>query len=163
MRLGIAALTLMLSLTRLFASDTGPDFVFIDDYLNRWDQFSQGSNQLIPSLKSDKERFLDELTTAVSMGDKRAMSRVVFYAVVQVGGFIPYDSPLGKAIEKAVGSQVAISSLDNGEKSYFAGDLYFWWEGHKKDYTAYPLYDEYIKRDFAKQTVIPMYTAVAKK
>jgi hypothetical protein len=159
---GVVITLLMISWSRLFSAEPSLDYSLIDDYLSQWDRFAQGQNDLAPTLKADKARFCSELATAVHSNSKKAMGRAVFYDVVQVGGFIAYDSSLGQAIAKVVGPQVAVSASESGEKSYFAGDLYFWWEAHKKDYEDFPLYDDFMRRDFAKKTVIPMYTVMAK-
>jgi hypothetical protein len=82
----------------------------------------------------------------------------VFYAVVQVGGFIPVASPVGQAFQHHVGDSVPVfTSEKDGSQSYFAGDLYFWWEAHKSEYSSFPLYDEWRQRDFAQNVAIKMY------
>ena len=138
------------------------DFTFIDGYLKTWDRFAQGANELAPQLDRDASQFQKELAEALKRGDKRAPSRLVFYAVVQVGGFIPYDSGLGRACERLVGSEVPIFS-ETGERSYFAGDLYFWWQRHRAEFESFPLFDEWSEREFTKKTVIPMYKSATKK
>ncbi len=60
-------------------------------YLTAWDEFAQGNNSLAPVVKTDAQQFSAELTAALKKSDGRAPSRFVFYAVVQVGGFIPLD------------------------------------------------------------------------
>ena len=145
------------------SSGSATDFKFIDGYLADWDRFALGANELVPRLKSDATRFQRQLADVVSQGDRCAPSRLVFYAVVQVGGFIRYDSELGRASEKLIGGEVPIFTSDKGERSYFAGDLYFWWERHRAEFAAFPLFDDWRKRDFAKTTVIPMYEAATKK
>jgi hypothetical protein len=143
---------------------SSPDFNFIDGYLTTWDRFAQGNNQLFPQLKRDTPKFQRQLADALNQGDKRAPSRLVFYAVVQVGGFIAYDSELGHASERLLGKDVPIFTAKDGERSYFAGDLYFWWERrHRSEFDSFPLYDEWKRRDFAKKTVIPMYQSATKK
>jgi hypothetical protein len=87
----------------------------------------------------------------------------VFFTVVRVGGFVPYESLLGRACEKLVHGDVPIFTSDKGERSYFAGDLYFWWERHQADFAPFPLLDEWRQRDFVKKTVMPMYEAATKK
>jgi hypothetical protein len=141
---------------------SSPDFVFIDRYLATWDRFAQGANELAPQIKRDTPRFQQQLTEALKQRDNRAPSRLVFYAVVQVGGFIAYDSELGRACEQLVGSEVSIFTSKTGERSYFAGDLYFWWERYRGEYETFSLYDEWRQREFAKKTVIPIYESVAK-
>jgi len=142
---------------------SSPDFAFIDGYLATWDRFAQGANELVPKLKRETPRFQQQLAEALTQGDRRAPSRLAFYAVVQVGGFIAYDSDLGRACERLVGSEVSIFTNKKGERSYFSGDLYFWWERHRSEFEAFPLYDEWQQRDFARKTVIPLYESATKK
>lgn len=145
------------------SKSSSSDVAFIDSYLATWDRFAQGANELAPQLKRDTPQFQRQLAEALTQGDRRAPSRMVFYAVVQVGGFIAYDSDLGRACERLVGSEVSIFTSKNGERSYFAGDLYFWWQRHRAEFESFPLYDEWQQRDFAKRTVIPMYESATKK
>lgn len=139
-----------------------PDFKFIDGYLTTWDRFAQGAADLVPQLNRDAPRFQRQLAEALKQGDRRAPSRLVFYTVVQVGGSIPYDSELGRACERLVGSEVPVFTPDKGGPSYFAGDLYFWWQRHRAEFESFPLFDEWSEREFAKKTVIPMYESAAK-
>ena len=136
---------------------------FIDNYLVTWDRFAQGANGLAPQIKADRLRFETELATALKNNDKRAPSRLVFYTVVQVGGFIRYESALGSACEHVVGAEVPIFTSQKKERMYFAGDLFFWWETNKSKFEAYALLDEWRERDFAKSTVIPMYESAVKQ
>jgi hypothetical protein len=143
--------------------NSSPDFNFIDNYLTTWDRFAQGNNNLLPRLKRDTPKFQRQLAEAMKQRDKRAPSRLVFYAVVQVGGFIAYDSELGRASERLFGKDVPIFTAKDGERTYFAGDLYFWWQRHRSEFDTFPLYDEWRQRDFARKTVIPMYESATKK
>jgi hypothetical protein len=134
------------------------DLTYVDDYLVAWDRFGQGENSLVPRLKAERGEFESQLARAVESGDRRAPGRVVFYAVVQVGGFVPTDSPIGEAFRKRFGDAVApYKDEKTGSESYFAGDLYFWWESHKSQFAPYPLYEEWRSRDFAQTVAIPMY------
>jgi hypothetical protein len=67
----------------------------VDEYLERWDRFAQGENQLVRYLRNNKSTFEAELTRLLQNGDKRAPARLVFYAVVQVAGAIATTSDLG--------------------------------------------------------------------
>lgn len=139
------------------------DFSFIDGYLTNWDAFAQGQKELLTTIKKDVTQFSSELSKALDKGDKRAPSRFVFFAVVQVGGFIPLDSQLGKAFHKQVGETVPIfTSEEDGKKSYFAGDLYFWWEKHKSEFAEYSLYDEWSKREFTRNVALKLYQSTSK-
>jgi len=139
------------------------DFAFIDRYLATWDKFAQGANELMPRLKAEAPEFRSQLAAALRQEDRRAPSRFVFYAVVQVGGFIPAESDLGQAFHERIGDSVPIFVSDkDGSRSYFAGNLYFWWEAHKTEYPSFPLYDDWRQRDFARNVAIKMYESAAK-
>ncbi len=139
------------------------DFAFIDQYLAAWDTFAQGNNNLAPAIKKDVQRFSTELTAVLEKGDSRAPGRFVFYAVVQVGGFIPLESELGQAFHRRFGSAVPIFTSDkDGKQRYFAGDLYFWWEAHKSEYASFPLYDDWSRREFTKNVILKMYKSASK-
>jgi hypothetical protein len=144
-------------------NDPSPDFKFIDDYLATWDRFAQGANELAPRIRRDELRFQRHLATALTRGDRRAPSRLVFYAIVQVGGFIAHDAELGRACERLVGRDVSVFPSKKGERMYFAGDLYFWWQRHQEEFDRFPLYEEWRKREFAQTTAIPMYEQSVKK
>ncbi len=140
-------------------AESGFEFKFIDNYLNQWDEFAQGANDLSPKLKKDAERFVAELGRALVAKDPRAPSRVVFYAVVQVGGFIPVNGEIGRPLTKIVAGRVPAFTDKNGQKRYFAGDLFCWWEAGGHEFPQFWLYEEWKKRDFAQKTVIPWYQA----
>ncbi len=134
------------------------DFVSIDRYLATWDRFAQGANDLLPQVKTETPAFQRQLAAALRKKDPRGPSRFVFYAVVQVGGFIPAESELGQAFRQAVGDAVPLFVSDkDGSRGYFAGDLYFWWEAQKSNYPAFPLYEDWRQRDFARNVAIRMY------
>jgi hypothetical protein len=162
-RLTIALIVFCVCFAGCGGKSSSPDFKFIDGYLTTWDRFAQGDSDLAPHLKRDTLQFQKELAKALNQDDKRAPSRLVFYAVVQVGGFIDYDSELGRACQRLVGSKVPIFTSERGERSYFAGDLYFWWQRHRAEFESFPLYEEWSKREFTRKTVIPMYESAAKK
>jgi hypothetical protein len=143
--------------------NSSPDFKFIDGYLTTWDRFALGNNELLPQLKRDTPKFQRQLAEALQLGDKRAPSRLVFYAVVQVGGFITYDSDLGRASERLLGKDVPIFTSRDGKRYYFAGDLYVGWERNRGRFDTFRLFDEWQRSDFATRTVIPMYESATKK
>ena len=87
---------------------------------------------------------------------------MVFYPIVQVGGAIPVDSELGKAAAPVLGPDFPVTTTENGERVYFGGDLYFWWQDNAQKYVPYPLFEEWSKRDFAQTVVIPMYRSARK-
>jgi hypothetical protein len=140
-----------------------PDFVFIDGYLENWDQFAKGDNALIPLIKQERPQFEQQLAAALAANDRRAEARFVFYAVVQVGGFIPLSSQLGQAFHDQIGGAVPIfKSEKDGSQSYFAGDLYYWWEAHKSEFEPFPLYEKWRQGKFAQTVAIKLYESASK-
>jgi hypothetical protein len=138
------------------------DLKLVDDYLIKWDQFAQGDNELVPYIRNNKDLFEGALTRLLLAKDNRAPSRLVFYAVVQVGGFIPLESDLGKASRTLVGPDFPISTPNKGVQAYFAGELYFWWQENREKYLNFSLFEEWNQRDFAQTVAIPMYRAACK-
>jgi hypothetical protein len=136
------------------------DLALVDDYLAKWDRFAQGENELVPFLKENKGQFETALARMLNAKDERAPARMVFYTVVQVGGSIPVDSELGKAAAITLGPDFPVTTAEDGKRLYFCGDLYFWWQDNQKKFKAYPLFDEWSKRDFAQTVAIPMYESV---
>jgi hypothetical protein len=119
--------------------DMTRDLELVDGYLQKWDRFAQGENQLVPELRDNKARFEAALADLLIAGDKRAPARMVFYPVVQVGGAIPVESELGNAVAPILGPNFAVTTTKDGQRVYFAGDLYFWWEANRTKFDAYPL------------------------
>jgi hypothetical protein len=155
---------MILSIFGLGRSGASNTLSFVDDYLRAWDRFAQSDNSLAPRLKADRSKFELQLAKAVESGDSSAPGRVVFYAVVQVGGFIPADSPIGMAFHKRFDGAVPLyKDKENGSESYFAGDLYFWWEAHKTEFASYPLYEQWRTREFTQTGAISMYKGAAKQ
>jgi hypothetical protein len=132
------------------------DIEQVDAYLEKWDRFARGEKSLVPELNRERAACWAALGQALKAKDKRAPARLVFSVVVQVGGGIPVDSHLGKDAATLLGPDFPVVESKTG-KGYFAGDLYFWWLEHQKEYEAYPLFDAWSKREFAQKTVIPMY------
>jgi hypothetical protein len=139
------------------------DLRLVDDYLSKWDQFAQGTNQLAPFLRDNKAAFEAALTRLLEIGDKRAPARMVFYPVVQVGGFIAADSKLGKACAMVLGPEFPVTTTKDGERVYFCGDLYFWWQDNHAKLDPFPLFEEWSKREFARTVVIPMYARTCER
>lgn len=144
------------------STDMDRDIQLVDNYLSKWDRFALGENQLFPILRESKPAFEAALVRLLQADDKRATARLIFYPVVQVGGSIPANSELGKASGSVLGSDFPISTTKEGKQVYFGGDLYLWWESTHNKYEAYPLFDEWSKRDFAQTVVIPMFRSAAK-
>jgi hypothetical protein len=139
------------------------DLQMVDDYLTKWDRFATGKSELAPFLRENQKGFEAALTRLLKMKDKRAPSRMVFYPVVKVGGSIAVNSDLGKASAAILGGDLPVTTTKEGERVYFAGDLFFWWQDNGKAYEAYPLFEEWSKRDFAQTVVIPMYKGACKR
>ncbi len=139
------------------------DLEFVDEYLSNWDSFAQGQNELVPILRDNKTEFLAALVRMLKSHDKRAPARMVFYPIVQIGGSIDVDSDLGQACAKIVGDDFPITNTKKGEQVYFGGDLFFWWEGNRERFESFPLFDEWMPRDFTQNVVIPMYLSTSKR
>jgi hypothetical protein len=135
------------------------DSTFIDEFLQTWDRFAQGAGDLVRLINRDTERFHEALGRALATNPRWAVGRMVMYLVLQVGGFLPADSALGRSLAAAIGDGGPAPTLVKGQRMYFAGDLYFWWEEHRHEFERVPLYDEWRARNFAQQVAIPMYTA----
>ncbi|MFY9234540.1 MAG: hypothetical protein WAO58_08785 [Fimbriimonadaceae bacterium] len=143
--------------------DVGPlegDYSFIDTYLSSWHAFANGKNELVPYLKDNKAAFETALSERLNESDRGAPARMVFYGVVQVVGMFPTESELSKAIKGLVKDEV--KPVKTGE-GYFSGDLYYWWKKNEGKYEPYEMLTDWEKSAFAKETVIPMYEASAKK
>lgn len=148
-------------------ADTGvergsDDLQVVDDYLVKWDRFAQGENQLVPELRNGKAAFEAALTRLLVARDKRAPARMVFYPVVQVGGWISADSELGKASAGVLGPDFPIKTHEKAGRIYWGGYLYLWWEANRGKYEAFPLFDEWSRREFAQSVAIPMFRGIAK-
>lgn len=146
----------------LSSSRRGPtdDAGRVDLYLRKWDEFATGSPDPGYHLGNRFPEFEASLLRMFSTKDPRAPSRFVFYELVQVGGFIEAESPLGRAFTEATNGSCPTTLAGGDVLKYFAGDLYFWWREHAADFTPMPLLDDWLKRAFALRTAIPMYIAV---
>jgi hypothetical protein len=140
-----------------------PDIDIVDEYLGKWDAFAQGAHALVPYLNENLAMFEDALARLLDAGDPRAPSRMVFYPVVQVGGFIDLNSPVGQAALRLLGPGFPVHRSDEKGGGYFAGDLYFWWQRERGSYERFSLFEEWENRDFAKTVAIPMYRAARGK
>jgi hypothetical protein len=133
------------------------DQELVDDYLAKWDQFAQGDKQFVPYLRDNKQKFELALTKLLRSGDRGAPARLVFYPVVQVGGAIASDSELGVAARGVLGADFPITTTKEGQKVLFCADLYFWWQKHQLEFEHFQTFDQWLGRDFAKKTVLPVY------
>jgi hypothetical protein len=136
----------------------------VDAYLETWDAFAQGDESLVPRLRKDKLAFREALAGLLDAGDERAPGRLVFYALVQVGGSIEVHSALGAAARRLLGADfpTVCEEDEPDQPAYFAGDLYFWWKQNSARYARYALLDDWLARDFANEVAIPMYESAAR-
>lgn len=148
----------------LFGSEGGESFLgpetdwaFLDSYLATWDRFARGENGLAKVLRRDVRRFNAELARAIRRDPSRAMGLGVMYPLLHVGGFVPLDSAVGKRLTEVFGQHPPRVTQVRGKRYYFAGDLYFWWEEHRKEFGPCQLYEDWRTRSFVKGTVIPWY------
>jgi hypothetical protein len=148
--------------TSAWEGGVAADLKLVDAHLRLWSAFAQGCSELSSSLAS-KELEEDALTRLLVAGDRRAPGRLVFYAVVQVGGFIPVDSDLGRAAARVLGSECPITTLEDGRRCLFAGDLYFWWQTHGRRYETFALLDDWLASDFARRVAVPMYASACNR
>jgi hypothetical protein len=118
---------------------------------------------LVPYIRDNQDLFEGALTRLLKAKDKRGPSRLVFYAVVQVGGFVALDSDLGIASKAILGAGFPISTPKEGMQAYFAGDLYFWWLESRDQYESFPLFDEWNQREFAQTVAVPMYNVACNR
>jgi hypothetical protein len=132
----------------------------LDEYLRNWDLFAQGRNDLTPYLNANRGLFEKALAAQLLAANPEAPARLVFYAVVQVGGFVPYNSVLGEACASFFGSALHPKET-GGQLSYFAGDLYTWWLGAEARCSGYPLLTEWLGRPFVRTVVLPLYARLA--
>jgi hypothetical protein len=131
-----------------------------DAYLEAWDRFAQGDKALLPAVRDGKVSFELGLADALARRDVSAPSRLVFYMVVQVGGNLSANSPLGKAWRGYAAGDFPITQHES-DPSYFAADLYAWWKAHSSPAHDLPLLREWANRAWSKATVIPMYERLA--
>jgi hypothetical protein len=134
------------------------DRVFIDDFLARFDRFTQGANELLPDLRAQIPSFNAHMVGAIEADPLWAAGRAIMYPILQVGGFVPVTSAYGRSLASLLGGAGPKPVEVKGQSFYFSADLYSWWEKERERYSAYPLYDEWRERDFAQQVAIPMFS-----
>lgn len=81
----------------------------------------------------------------------------MFYAVVQVGGFVPVQSELGHALQSLLGPEFPTITSGAQPPAFFAADLYCRVLESGSRFRSFALLDTWRARDFARTTVIPMY------
>jgi hypothetical protein len=152
----LVAMVLWLVLARASDGNLSP----VDSYLAMCDRFAQGENSLAPKINDAWPAARESLIEGLNAKDPRSPSRVVFLMLVQVGGSMDVDSDLGHAWRNYVGDFPVTE--DGSRKVYFAADFYSWWRQHQSTRNDLPLLREWMSRDFAKITVIPMYEGLSK-
>lgn len=148
---------------RSWEATGGTNFVEIDRYLKKWDEFANGSPDPNYRIGDYTDDFEERLKAAFKLRDPRAPSRFVFSALVQIGGSIPAKDGHAKAFREMVGDGCKISRGEDGAESYFAGDLYYWWRDHGTNYPKMPLMEEWLARDYAKTVALPLYESIRGK
>ena len=152
--LGIALLCVSLGVSAQRVS-----FDTIDAFLESWDQFAQGRNELMPKIRAGTPAFESTLAAALRAKDPRAPSRVLFYAFVRVGLGIPTNSDLGRAWIEHAGPRFPIRTVEK-DSVLLPPDFYQWWLRNRGRIESYALMDAWMKRDFARRTAIPMYESL---
>jgi hypothetical protein len=135
----------------------------INGYLGAWDRFAQGESGLAGFLNEYHEPFENLLAASLYAGYAWAPSRVVFYTLVQVGGTIEVESHLGREWRAFTEDSFPVVSGKGGVPVYFAAHFYDWWmqSGHR--YPRYDLLEEWLSREFARTTAIPMYQSLLRQ
>jgi hypothetical protein len=143
------------------SSESTGGFEFVDDYLRKWNEFATKGTDWVPYINDNGERFQLELTDAFEKGDMRAVSRLVFFAVVRVGTLIPNDCKLGMCLQE-VSKDDGIRLTTHGEDTgFFAADVYVWWEKNQSRFPEFGLLQEWAESDFGRNVVIPQYRRMA--
>jgi hypothetical protein len=132
------------------------DLAPVDKYLETWDRFARGDNTLVKRLDADWPKASAALVKALEAKDRRAPSRVAFLTFVQVMGFIPAESELGRAWRGYAGDKFPVSDL-SGKKQYAAWDFYAWWKKNQSPSEDLPLLRQWMSREFARNVAIPQY------
>ena len=140
-----------------------PDYALIDGFLERWDRYSRGDDTVVPSLDADVRRFNAELARAVRSDGRRGVGRAVFYAVVQVAGFVPADSELGRALEGVFRGALPKPRPSAGGPRFFAGDLYRWWQSAAADFERYPRLEAWASRPENQAGALRLFDAIAER
>ena len=132
------------------------DPAFIDGLLRRFDRSAQGEHSLLSAIQSDLPRFNAEMVAALQADPSWAVGRAIMRPLIQV---VPLrvNSPLGRALATAVGAKGPPVTMAAGEAIYQADDFYFWWEEHRAEYAAMPLYDEWRAHDIIRAHIIPLF------
>jgi len=148
---------------RLFASSDQRALSFVDEHLARWDRFARGANELAPVIRQHREEFHRQLISVLKSDRKQGVPRLVYYAVIQVGTFIPVESDIGREVLTIVDSLPQFTDeKKQGEKSIFGGYLYLWWRERKSDFGSYPPLEEWEKREMSRG-FIQMYESMRAK
>ncbi len=135
------------------------DFDFVDKYLLTKDECAQGKGDIDASekfLKTNDNMYHTNLGYAFMRNDRRSPSRFVFYALLGVGVPVSHTNDTNQFRRL---SDYKFPVIQSGQYSgeLAPWDIYFWWTTNSQNYESFPLMDEWLKRDFAQKTVIPMY------
>jgi hypothetical protein len=134
------------------------DLDLVDGFLERLEERMQAEETHGPELDRERPAFEATLARLLSAGDPRAAGRLVFYAVVQTGGFVRADSALGAAAECLLGDDFPAVTRRKGEQIFFAGDLLVWWEQNCRRFDRYDRLEAWKRRDFTRSFVVPFYS-----
>lgn len=147
---------LMLGMLAPASSAEAPDLQLVDQYLQTFDRLAEGDESQVPQIKAAWPGAQAQLVGALRARDPRAPSRLVLLMLLQIGGSVPIESEMGRAWREYVGIDFPVH--DTGPTPvYFVSDFYFWWTENRSEKHDVPLLAQWVERDFAKESVLPMY------
>lgn len=131
-------------------------FAYVDEYLSVWGWATEIENRIIGWLSKKAPTFEQHLTRCFRTDRREAMPRFIYYLVVQVGGAVSSNSPLGREALRELGPGFPTTSLDELGEAIFSAGAYKWWTQHRTAYPEFWLLHKWEDSDFAKGTAIPM-------
>jgi hypothetical protein len=147
---------LMLGMIAPASRAEAPDLQLVDQYLQTFDRFAEGDESLVPQMKAAWPGAQAQLVGALRARDPRAPSRLVLLMLLQIGGSVPIESDIGRAWREYVGIDFPVHDTKSAPV-YFVSDFYFWWTENRSEKHDIPLLAQWVERDFAKESVLPMY------
>ena len=134
---------------------------FLDEYLQHWDNFARGCEDS-QYINRHIQKFYAALVDALENKDPRAVPRAAFYFFVQVFFFLPEASELYQALYAT--GQGQLRAREVGKRGAFldSSQVWTWWRAHSTEYPDYLLLQEWTRRRFAQQIVIPAYERLAR-
>jgi hypothetical protein len=148
---------------RLFGASDQRTLLFIDEHLARWDRFARGENELVPTIRKDRDEFEKRLLAVMRIDQKQGFPRLVYYLVLQVGAFVPIESEIGKEVLKITESLPQFTDeKKQGAKSIMGGYVYLWWRDRKADFAPYAPLEAWGKREMSGN-FIKMYESMLAK